>query len=178
MGKCRGCGTKVSYGATTCPKCGIRRPVKKLSKILIGFLALVVLSFWAVVGNLAIKYVRTQAAATNETTATARTQPSSEPILQTAPGTVEIVRQTVVRDEFGGMVSTITIKNTNKFAIKDLRLVCSNHAASGTELTPTVGVIYEILRAGQTRTFRDVKLGYTEPDAKTYFCLVSTALPL
>jgi len=173
--KCRECGAEVSTAAKTCPKCGVRRPIKGMSKLLIGFLGLSVLSAWAVIGNLVVKSIPPPTAAT--ATPTANAAPAPEPIQLSAPKTVKIVRQTTVLDDFGGMVSTLTIKNTNKFAIKDLRLLCAHYAPSGTEMSPTVAVIYEILRAGQTRTFHDVKLGYTSPDAKTYSCTVATADP-
>lgn len=40
MAKCRECGTEVSDSAKTCPKCGIVKPVKKVSRIAKIFLGL------------------------------------------------------------------------------------------------------------------------------------------
>lgn len=45
LAKCRECGAEVSDAAKTCPKCGISKPVKKISllgKIFLGFFVLIV----------------------------------------------------------------------------------------------------------------------------------------
>lgn len=46
IAKCRECGAEVSDSAKVCPKCGVSKPVKRTSIIVVILLALVI--FWAV----------------------------------------------------------------------------------------------------------------------------------
>lgn len=74
--------------------------------------------------------------------------------------------------------ATFTVKNTLPFAIKDPRFICANFGASGTELAGNTAIVYEILKAGQTRTFHDVDLGFIPQGAAKYNCFVGGATAL
>jgi len=93
-----------------------------------------------------------------------------------ARDTLKIVRQTAELDGFGSvMKSTLAIKNTNPFAVKDFTVICAQFAPSGTELPATTATIYEILRPSEIRTFHNVSFGFVSPAAKEYRCFVGTA---
>jgi len=170
LGKCRECGAEVSADAKACPNCGARKPVKRASKILLIILALFV------IGALA-KLTGQQPISASTQPVTAPTESSNSDLLaQHARETLKIVKQTATLVDFDTiMKSNLSIKNTNSFAVKDMTVICANYAASGTELAATTATIYEILKPGQTRTFRDVDFGFIPRGGKTYNCFVGGA---
>lgn len=90
LAKCRECGTEVSDAAKTCPKCGIDKPVKKMSllaKVLLGLVGLGVISQFIAGGGGIMQAAST--VTTEKTTSAplgATPQPIAEPVA-TPPGT-------------------------------------------------------------------------------------------
>jgi len=86
--------------------------------------------------------------------------------------TAEIVNFTWRRGGFGTVVilSQITIKNLGADELKDFRIVCNMTAPSGTAVGTASTRLYEVLKPGQTRTFRDVNLGAVHSQATGGAC--------
>ena len=82
-------------------------------------------------------------------------------------------------DGFGTVfVGTFTIKNPLPFPVKDLRLGCVLTAPSGTQVGSVGDTLFERLEPNQSRTFRDVNLGFMRNQANSANCTVIGAVAL
>ena len=86
---------------------------------------------------------------------------------------MEIVKQSWRKDVFGTMATiNITVKNTAPFDIKDIIIRCHFYAKSGTKVNSSKHTIYEIIEPGSTKKFRNVNLGFINPQASRGGCQV------
>lgn len=70
------------------------------------------------------------------------------------------------------MLATFTVQNTNTFGVKDLKIKCEHSAPSGTVIDSNTQTIYEAVKAGATRTFKDVNMGLIHTQAKSSSCSI------
>lgn len=70
---------------------------------------------------------------------------------------------------------TIAIENANEFAVKDISILCSFDAPSGTHLSSVSHVIYDTIKPAATRTFSKVNIGFIHSQAKSASCRVERA---
>lgn len=68
------------------------------------------------------------------------------------------------------IVSRAVIKNTGTVPIKDFKIACIMKAPSGTVLAAPSATVYDVVKPGQMRTFKDVNLGFTHSQAKSASC--------
>jgi hypothetical protein len=58
------------------------------------------------------------------------------------------------------MEATFTITNGSAFDVKDVEITCEHAAPSGTKIDQNTRTIYEIVRAGECRTFTNFNMGF------------------
>lgn len=63
------------------------------------------------------------------------------------------------------MMVNVTISNPTDYAVKDVRIECTYSGKSGTRLGQNVQTIYDVVPARCTKTFRDVNMGFINPQA-------------
>jgi hypothetical protein len=71
------------------------------------------------------------------------------------------------------MLATLAVRNTTRHDVKDIAIDCDEYAASGTKIDHNKRIIYEIVKAGQTRTFTDFNMGFVHPQTNTVGCSVA-----
>ncbi len=65
------------------------------------------------------------------------------------------------------------VTNGSRFDIKDLVIACVEYGHSGTPISTNQFVLYEIVPAGQTRSFNGISIGYLDPQASTVGAFVA-----
>lgn len=87
---------------------------------------------------------------------------------------VVLKKSSATKEGFGTVfVGTFTIKNENAYAVKDIEITCEHYGRRGMKLSTTSKTIHDALKAGQTRTFRDVNVGFISDQAERYSCEIS-----
>ncbi len=77
------------------------------------------------------------------------------------------------KDGFGSVMEVdLTIKSTLPFRVKDIEVKCTHAANSGTAIDSNRRTIYEVIGAGETRTFRGFNMGFIHPQAVSSVCEV------
>lgn len=90
---------------------------------------------------------------------------------------VQVVTQKWARAGFGSVgVMDITVKNQNPFAVKDLVVTCDFAGRSGTRFGERSRTIFDVVEAGETKTFRKINMGFISDQAHSGGCEVSSAL--
>jgi hypothetical protein len=149
---CRECGNPVSNSAPTCPKCGA--PVKKKTSFLVKLLILILL-FPLVVSVLAgilSSALARRAAARGDHPATVHDQVRAQ---------LGIAEWKFYRKVGGSvMEATFVITNSSPCDVKDLQIECVHSAPSGTQIDSSTHTIYEVIKAGETRTLTNVNMGF------------------
>ena len=70
------------------------------------------------------------------------------------------------------MLIDISISNGSDFDIKDVQLRCEMRGASGTTIDVARQTIYDIVRAGETRDFTGLDLGFAHPQVDRVSCRI------
>jgi len=70
------------------------------------------------------------------------------------------------------MEANFTIKNELSISIKDIEITCKHSSPSGTYIDSNSRTIYEIIKAGRTRTFNKVNMGFIHSQASRSSCKV------
>ena len=84
---------------------------------------------------------------------------------------VKIAKFSWRTEGFGNiMEATFTIKNTLPFDVKDLEIKCVHSAPSGTVIDSNTRPIYQLFKAGQSRTIRDFNMGFINNQANRSGC--------
>lgn len=73
------------------------------------------------------------------------------------------------------MIATFTIKNNANFDIKDAEITCIHSTPSGTQIDRNTRTIYEVFRAGRTRTIREFNMGFIHTQATRSGCTIVDA---
>jgi len=96
-----------------------------------------------------------------------------------AKALVEIVKFSWHKGGFDSiMIATFTVKNSSVHDVKDLEITCTHSANSGTEIDRNTRTLYERVRAGQTRTFRNVNMGFIHSQASRSGCEIADLVEL
>jgi hypothetical protein len=64
------------------------------------------------------------------------------------------------------MKADFTVKNGSRFDIKDIEIKCVHSAKSGTRIDSNTRTIYEIIKAGETKQFKDFNMGFIHTQAE------------
>jgi hypothetical protein len=70
------------------------------------------------------------------------------------------------------MEADLRIRNTTDFDVKDLVIGCTEYAPSGTAIDHNTRTVYQIIKAGETRTLPKVNLGFVQSQATVGGCEV------
>lgn len=76
------------------------------------------------------------------------------------------------------MEADFVVENGNRFAVKDIRIVCVHTAPSGTLIDRSRKTIYEIIPGDSSASFKKVNMGFLHSQAKTSRCGVEEAVPV
>ncbi|MGD0217506.1 MAG: hypothetical protein ABSC45_08370 [Desulfobaccales bacterium] len=107
--------------------------------------------------------------------------PEQQTFINKGPSEKELalgkVKITAFRWRTGGfgtvMLADFTIKNNNDFDIKDIAIKCTDYAKSGTIIDYNDRIIYDVIKAGQTRTFRNFNMGLVHNQAEKSFAKIT-----
>lgn len=81
------------------------------------------------------------------------------------------------REGFGNvLVIDITVRNRSRSNLVDFDITCETFGASGTSLGSTSKVLYERIDGRTEKTFRDVNMGFINPQTKRSECQIERAL--
>lgn len=81
------------------------------------------------------------------------------------------------REGFGNvLVIDITVKNRSRANLSDFDITCETFGASGTILGSTSKVLYERIDGRSEKTFRDINMGFINPQSKRSECQIKRAL--
>ena len=96
------------------------------------------------------------------------TQPSPRDLKAEAMQQVTIEKWSWRKEGFGNvMEATFTIKNGSRFDIKDIEIRCEHAGKSGTRIDSNTRTIYDIIKAGETREFKDFNMGFIHSQAES-----------
>jgi hypothetical protein len=62
------------------------------------------------------------------------------------------------------------------FAVKDIRLACDLFGKSGTKVGSAALPIYDVVKAGQSRQFDDLNMGFVDTQSATAHCEIIGAV--
>jgi hypothetical protein len=80
------------------------------------------------------------------------------------------------KEAFGAvMVMDITIRNRSLSNLKDFTLTCKSMGPSGSVIGQNSNVLYEVVPARSTKTFKGVNMGFIHPQATRASCEVDEA---
>ncbi len=150
--QCRECGKPVSKQAPNCPNCGA--PVKKETSFLVKLLIFILLFpvIMSVLAGMLSSSLSRRAAERREHPVTADDQVRSQ---------LGIAEWTFYRVAGGSiMEATFVVTNTSPYDVKDLKIECVHSAPSGTQIDSNTRTVYEIIKAGETRAFTNVNMGF------------------
>lgn len=168
LAKCRECKEDVSDSAKVCPKCGVSRPVKKMSllyKVLVGILGLAI--FGNIIGEILNRspYLNRQ----SSENAIRKLDPKDE-----ALNAVTIEKLEWHKGGFGSvMLLSVKIKNESKWDVKDIQVECIHSANSGTRIDKNQKIIFEKIKAGKTLNIKDFNMGFIPNQASTTSCRIT-----
>ena len=76
------------------------------------------------------------------------------------------------------MLASFKIRNNGDEAFKDIEIECIHTAPSGTVIDRNKRTIYEVLKAGETREFKDFNMGFIHSQAKKSAARITNATPV
>ena len=83
------------------------------------------------------------------------------------------------KDGFGSiMMADFTIKNNLPGPVKDIEVICSHSAPSGTVIDYNTRIIYERIGQGRTKKFKDFNMGFIDDQVVRTGCKVSSVVVL
>ncbi len=89
---------------------------------------------------------------------------------------VKIIKQSWRTDGFGTIaVVNLTVKNMAPFDVKDIIFLCNFYGNSGTRLNSIEKQVFEIIQWDETRTFKNIELGFINSQATRGGCRVGFA---
>ena len=74
---------------------------------------------------------------------------------------------------FGSVMrADLTVTNTSRYAVRDLEVECVHYAKSGARIDSNRRTIFDVVPAGQARTFADFNMGLINAQADRSACQV------
>ncbi|QUY35620.1 zinc ribbon domain-containing protein [Acinetobacter junii] len=158
---CKECGVQVSTQAKSCPSCGakIKKPTSVFTWII---LVIFIFGVFAAIGS------GDNTGNSSSASGTPQLSPKEE-----ALNNLEFNFEWS-KDGFGNvMMIDMTIKNNGKSDIKDFTVVCEHTSNSGTKIDSNKREVFEIIKAGETRTFKEFNMGFIHTQATSSSCGVT-----
>ncbi len=173
LAKCRECNADVSDLAKICPKCGVTKPVKKMSflaKLFLGFLG------FAIFGNIVGEIVGGSLTKNRQEVENIvrKLEPKEE-----ALNAVKIEKIQWHKGGFSTvMLLSVKIKNASKWDVKDIQVDCTHTANSGTRIDKNQKIIFEKIGAGKSLSIKDFNMGFIHSQASSTSCSVTDLVVL
>lgn len=157
--KCKECKQEISQKADNCPACGSPQKAKHYN---VGWLFLVFIVGWLVV-TLSDNSRYDAAAAAIE---------KAENERKTALNNLKLEYKWA-KSGFGNiMEADFTISNDNPFAVKDLKILCTGSAKSGTKIDKNENVIYEVVPAKGKKSVYSFNMGFINSQVERVSCVI------
>ncbi|MCE5997392.1 zinc ribbon domain-containing protein [Acinetobacter nosocomialis] len=149
---CKECGAQVSTQAKNCPSCGAKVKKRSLLKwIFLGFVVFIIIGIIAGEGS--------------NSKGTRELSPKEEALKNTA------LDYNWAKAGFDNvMLVDFKITNNSKYDIKDITVECEHYSNSKTKIDSNTRVIYEIVKAGQTKTLKEFNMGFIHSQAASSSC--------
>lgn len=74
------------------------------------------------------------------------------------------------------MIDRLVVRNDAPFPIKDFVVKCIHQGPSGTDMDSNTRKVYEIVPAGDTKTVRNINMGFIHSQATTSHCEITRAV--
>lgn len=92
---------------------------------------------------------------------------------------IELSKLSWRKDGFGTVMTlSFTATNKNSFDVKDLTIKCTHSAPSGTEIDSNTSTLYEVIKSGASRSFRNFNMGFIHSQSARTSCEVTRAVAL
>ena len=157
--KCKECGNDISKKAAACPKCGA--VAKKKTSVIT----------WIIGGIFAIGVIgAVQNSVKTGSSSAAAAPPKDDP---TDKISLDFSWSKGGFDNV--MEANFTVKNSNTYDVKDIKIKCIHSAPSGTKIDENDRIIYEVFPAGKTRTVKNFNMGFIHSQANKSSCAVIDA---
>ncbi|WEH92317.1 zinc ribbon domain-containing protein [Acinetobacter soli] len=155
---CKECGAQVSTQAKTCPNCGakVKKPTSKLTWIILGVIVFGILA--SMIGG--------ESTTSSDGT---KTLSPKEQALQDVKFDFDWSKAGF--DNI--MMIDMTVKNTGTRDVKDFEVECNHTSNSGTKIDSNKRQVFEIVKAGETRTFKNFNMGFIHSQASSSSCAIT-----
>lgn len=74
------------------------------------------------------------------------------------------------------VIERLTVRNDAPFAIKDFVVKCIHQGPSGTDMDSNTRKVYDLVPAGESKTVREINMGFIHSQATTSRCEISDAV--
>lgn len=82
------------------------------------------------------------------------------------------------KEGFGSiMEASFTIRNSGATDVKDIEIECTHFAPSGTKIDSNTRTIFEVIKAGESRTFTKLNMGFIHNQADKSVASIKSAVP-
>ena len=71
------------------------------------------------------------------------------------------------------MIADITIENKSQYDIKDITVICTHRSKSETEIDISKCTIYDVIKAGKTKKFNKINLGFVHSQSSSCNCKIT-----
>ncbi|CAI3129912.1 double zinc ribbon family protein [Acinetobacter baumannii 1598530] len=152
---CKECGAQVSTQAKNCPNCGAKVKKRSILKwIFLGFVILFIIGIIAGGGE-----------GSSSSNSTKELSPKEDALKNT------VLDYDWAKGGFDSvMLVDFKIKNNSKYDIKDITVECEHYSNSKTKIDSNSRVIYEIVKAGETKTVKQFNMGFIHSQAASSGC--------
>lgn len=157
---CKECGAQVSTQAKTCPSCGAK--VKKPTSIVT----------WVILGVFGIGFIGALAGG-GEGGSTSGGSASTAPALSPKEQALKDLDFKFDWSKGGFdniMMIDMKIKNNGTKDIKDFTVECEHSSNSGTKIDSNKRVVYEVIKAGETKKMKEFNMGFIHNQATSSSC--------
>lgn len=163
---CRSCNEKISKNASTCPHCG--EPRKKKGSLS----AIQVVGILMVLGLLVSIFTAPDTAPRSSASSGPSPAEKARILRQEALANLDFDFSWRKTAADSIMEATFKVTNNNAFPVKDIDVRCTHSGPSGTVIDRNARVIYEVVPAGESRTFENFNMGFIHSQAVKTGCVI------
>ena len=155
---CKECGAQVSTQAKNCPSCGakVKKPTSIITWIFLGLIVFGIIGAMVGGGN----------SSSNSSASGEQSLSPKEQALKDLDFKFDWSK--------GGfdniMMIDMTIKNNGTKDIKDFTVECEHSSNSGTKIDSNKRQVYEIIKVGETKKFKEFNMGFIHSQATSSSC--------
>ncbi|MEC7118666.1 MAG: zinc ribbon domain-containing protein [Pseudomonadota bacterium] len=171
---CKECGAQVSTEAKNCPHCGakIKKPLS-----LGGFLLVLLTGYLVYQCTAAVEDGEQIGRSLGEHSASLELDSSSVSVYQ-AIRSIDFDFEWKRGGFDTAMLVDFKFKNNGTSDVKDITISCDHKASSGTKIDSNERVIYEIIKAGETKRVKDFNMGFIHSQANSSSCKITDLVVL